>query len=406
VASTVLLAPASASAQADLHFPSDVLVASVATVGVVNLSYIAPAGSQVAFNERVGNRLKTLGVSIAKGTDPPVAVLLQAVRWRCDRVVRRFEATATARDGTRTQDTYDVRTPSCADRLTLSVPRRAARGALVRIRAKDRWLNGGIKPRLCITPPHGAKSCRALAFPRAIELAGQAFRPRKRGEWRIDLSLNGHHVRAKLAVGGGHADSSKALPTVLATGDSQIQGIDSFLADRLADTASVRSKVYGGTGLSRAQEWLTRATLQVKSYRPRATVILVGDAGFAMPGADGATHECCDALWAAEYERRVRTMMKTYIRHGKGRVVWATSPTPKNAEVAAITSVINAAVLRAAEGRAGAKVVRLDALFTPSGFRETMPYRGQTVRVRQSDGVHLTTAGAAIAAEAIEKALR
>lgn len=391
----MLLAPASAQA--------DSFGADVSHIGNVDLGYYAPVGTQVEFNERVGARLKLLGVATV--TKPPLTGLLNAAKWRCDRLVRRFEAIATAPDGTRSQEGYDVRTPSCRDRLSLTVPRRAARGALVRIRAKDRWTNGGIKPRLCITPPRRGKSCRALSFPRTVDLAGRSFRPRKRGVWRVDLSLNGHHFRAKVAVGGAHAGSTESLPTVLATGDSQIQGIDSFLADRLADKASVRSKVYQGTGVSRAQEWLTRATSQTKSYRPRATVILVGDAGFAMQTPDGATRECCDALWAAEYERRVRTMMKTYIRGGKGRVVWVTSPTPKNGEVAAITSIINAAVLRAAEGRARTKVVRLDSIFTPSGFRETMSYRGQNVRVRQSDGVHLTTAGAAIAAEAIDKAL-
>ena len=396
VASAALLAPAPAQA--------DSLGADVSHTGNVDIGYSAPVGTQVEFNERVGARVKLLGISTV--TKRPGTGLLNAVKWRCDRLVRRFEAIGTAPDGSRSQDAYDVRTPSCRDRLSLSVPRRAARGALVRIRAKDRWTNGGIRPRLCITPPHAKRSCGALNFPRTVDLAGRSFRPGKRGVWLVDLSLNGHHFRAKVAVGGAHAGSTQSLPTVLATGDSTMQGIDSFLADRLAQTMTVRSDRHHGTAVSKDFEWLTRAKSQTKKYRQRATVISLGGEGYPMQAADGATHECCDALWADEYVRRVRVVMKTYLRHGKGRVLWLATPTAKNPEIAAVTNVTNASLLRAAEGLKRVQIVRLDTLFTPNGYRETMPYRGKTVQVRASDGAHLNVTGTAIAAEAIEKILR
>jgi hypothetical protein len=98
-------------------------------------------------------------------------------------------------------------------------------------------------------------------------------------------------------------------------------------------------------------------------------------------------------------------MMKTYIRGGRGRVFWLTIPTPRDVEVANVVGIVNRAILRAAEGLAGARIVRLDSIFTPNGYREYMPYRGRWVRVRQSDGGHLTATGAAIAAEAVAKAM-
>jgi len=400
----VLLLPATAQAA---EAPKDVLLASVTEVGVVNLAYATPLGSQVDFRERVGDRVKALGVATATVESPPTAFLLGAVRWRCDRLVRRFEAVAITPDGSRSGDIYDIRTPSCAKRLKLSVPRRVARGSLVRVRVHDRWTNGGIKPRLCITPPRGVRSCRVLEFPRAVDLAGRDFRPRKRGLWRVELKLEGHRVRAAVAVGGGHAESRSSLPTLLTTGDSGMQGIDSYLADRLAKTRNVRTELHHGTSISKSSEWQTRAVAQVKRYHQRTTVVSLGGVeGYPMQTPDGATRECCDELWAEEYSRRVRVMMKTYRRGGKARVLWLTSPTPRDPELAAQVTVVNGALLRAAEGQPGVKMVRLDAIFTPNGYREYMPYRGQNVRVRNTDGGHLTATGTAIAAEAIEKALR
>lgn len=246
-----------------------------------------------------------------------------------------------------------------------------------------------------------------IAFPRAVDIVSRRFRPSKRGRWRVELRFGEHRVRASVAVGGAPARAPARLPRVLAAGDSTMQGIDSFLGDRLAETATVRSAVYPGSGISGGLAWLRLAAAQAQRQRPRVAVISLGASeGFAMPTPDGTKQACCGEPWAAEYSRRVRAMMKTYVRHGRGRVLWLAVPTPRNPVGAVITGVVNRAVLHAAEGMAGVAVLRLDLLFTPNGYREFMRYRGQNVRVRQTDGLHLTAAGTAIAAEAAEKALR
>ncbi len=51
-------------------------------------------------------------------------------------------------------------------------------------------------------------------------------------------------------------------------------------------------------------------------------------------------------------------------------------------------------------------ILRADIIFTPDGYRETMRYRGVTVKVREPDGVHLNAAGTAIAAKEIAEVLR
>ena len=48
----------------------------------------------------------------------------------------------------------------------------------------------------------------------------------------------------------------------------------------------------------------------------------------------------------------------------------------------------------------------MDQFFTPAGFRETMPYRGQIVDVREADGIHLNITGQVIAARIVAGALR
>jgi hypothetical protein len=56
---------------------------------------------------------------------------------------------------------------------------------------------------------------------------------------------------------------------------------------------------------------------------------------------------------------------------------------------------------------AGARVIDLVPVFTPGQqFRRTITFRGQTVTARQDDGVHLSNAGASIAATLVLDRLR
>jgi hypothetical protein len=124
-----------------------------------------------------------------------------------------------------------------------------------------------------------------------------------------------------------------------------------------------------------------------------------------MPTPGGSSAACCDEPWVAEYARRVRTMMRAYRRHGRGRVLWLTLPMPREARLIPIFGAVNRAILRAADGLSGVKVLRMDLLFTPAGYRDVMRYRGKSVRVREIDGVHLSISGTAIAATAIAREL-
>jgi hypothetical protein len=218
--------------------------------------------------------------------------------------------------------------------------------------------------------------------------------------------VRGHRLRGEIAVGVQAVDLP-VPPTVLATGDSTMQGVESFLADELGDDATVVSDVHPGLAISNGNALLPIALKQVARVRPRSTVVSIGAVeGYRMRGADGATHDCCDEAWVTEYARRVRESMDAYRQRGRGKVFWLTIPGPSDPARAPIVDAVNRAIVLAAEHLAGVRVLRMDLLFTPAGYREVMRYRGRDVRVREGDGIHLNVAGTAIAARAVAQALR
>jgi hypothetical protein len=194
---------------------------------------------------------------------------------------------------------------------------------------------------------------------------------------------------------------------MLVTGDSMIQPLDEFLRTRLRPRGMrVTSEPEISTGISKPGllDWPANARRQAGAVRPDVTVMLLGaNDGFAMGSA-----ACCGDAWVAEYARRARGMMDAYARGGRGRVYWALLPAPRPSSFRTSFRAVNAALVRAArEAGADVRLLRLDRYFTPGGaFREFMRVGGATRRVRQADGVHLTAAGASLAAGLVVRALR
>jgi hypothetical protein len=408
LAATIALVGA-AIARADAAAPTDApaaihfFAADTSEAGVISLYFFGAGGAPVEYFERIGGRLQRLGTrTSARDT---ATAMKQAVTWRCARLVRRFEATSTLPDGTRASGAYSVRTPSCDTRFELAVPRRLAPGSLAAIRVVDRWGNGGVTPKLCIAPPHRSRACGKLRLRRAVTVVTHRVRVTAPGRWRVELRIGAHQVRRSIAV--GVASTAAAPPTtVLATGDSMMQGIDSFLADELGDTATVHSEVRPGTAISKPRTpWTRLPRSQTKRLRQNVTIVAMGaNEGFPMTLPDDTARTCCGTGWIAEYGRRVRSDMRTYRRKGRGRVIWLTLPIPKGSRL--VADAVNLAVEQAAVGLAGVTVLRIDLFFTPDGYRDVMPYRGRDVRVRERDGIHLNVPGTAIAAKLVAAAVR
>jgi len=386
------------------------LVADATQTGVISLRFYNAEGARVVFYECVGGRGTRLGsnrVDPDPATNPPTT-LNEATTWSCDRLVRRFAAIATLPSGSLASGAYSVRTFSCAHRFELQAARRTATGSRVRVRVRDRWGIGAIRARLCIAAPGSKPVCRRLALGHAVTIASRSFRATTAGDWQVALRLgDARAARTVVRVGKGPAARRVVAPTVLATGDSTMQGIDSFLADELGDGASVRSDVWPGSGVTRRDFWRRHAVSQTRRLHQRITVISVGAATDAMPlpAPGGQDVACCTEAWVLAYSRRVAAIMHTYLRGGRGRVFWLTPPLPRYGPRAEIVNAVGDAVELAAKGLSGVTVVRVDRLFSPDGYEDVIRYRGRDVRVREADGIHLNISGTAIVAKLLAPAI-
>jgi lysophospholipase L1-like esterase len=380
------------------------LAADATRPGVISLYFFGAQGAPVTYFECVRGRAQRLGSKTTPDGSP--TLLRDATTWSCDRLTRRFVATAPRPDATQVLGTYSVRTMSCARRLRLSAPRRVARGATLRIRVADSWGIGGIRPTLCVTLPGGARRCSVIAFPRAVAVASRRVRANARGRVRLELRVRDRRVgNAAVAVGVG-VERQAALPKVLSTGDSMMQGIDGFLADDLGDGAEVHSDVRPGTSIGKNLDWLRWSASQVRRLHPATTVVAIGpNEGWPQQTPAGARVECCGEPWETELSRRMGIMIATYLRRGRGHVIWLTLPAPRGGRLTPIFDAVNHAILRAGTGVPGVTILRMDQLFSPNGYRDAMRYRGVVVRVREPDGVHLNVAGTAIAATQIAQAI-
>ena len=202
----------------------------------------------------------------------------------------------------------------------------------------------------------------------------------------------------------GPADAAR--PGVLATGDSMIQYVDVHLKRRLRRQARVPSDAKVSTGISKSSllNWPRYARNQSARFRPRVVVMFLGaNDGFPMRG-----RRCCAKHWSRKYARRVGKTMDAYLRGGARHVYWLQLPQAREGFFRRAYPAVNRGIRLATRRRRKAvDAVPLNEFFAPRGrYRDVMRYRGRNVRVRQSDGIHLSSAGAAIAARLVARRIR
>jgi hypothetical protein len=191
---------------------------------------------------------------------------------------------------------------------------------------------------------------------------------------------------------------------MLATGDSEIQGLDDILGATLGSRGvEVTGEAHISTGISKPFmfDWVKHAAAQAAASHPDITVMYVGaNDGFPLPTPSGAISYCCGEAWVKAFARRTESIMSSYLRGGAGRVFWFTLPTPRNAAAQPVFRAINRAyAIAAGSFRRGVELIDLVRVFTPGGrYRQVMFYGGRTVDVREPDGYHLSLSGDAIAA--------
>ena len=392
VVALTALAATPAPAQAPVQ-----LEASLRDRGYVGLSASAPDGGPILVGEWFRGQL----VPVLQSPTGSVS-RRRALAWRCDRPKRLFAARAL--DSGQLSAPVRVRTPSCRKRLKVILkPARTRAGRPLSVLVLDRFGSGDLTMSVCARPPGSKPRCRKLALAKGRPRGAVRFKTAQPGRWRFSVSTPGAPRVRRLANvrrrGGGLR--------ILATGDSMIQILDSFLQQRLQrGRVRVRRESHISTGVSRPSllNWNNKARSQARGVRPDASVVFLGaNDGFPIGRA-----QCCGRAWVRGYARRVRDMMRSYSRGGAGTVYWLTLPVPRRGNFKPIYAAVNAAIRRAARRYPDTvRIVDTEAVFTPGRrYTSTIRFGGRRVHVRQGDGVHLNTAGASIAASLVIRAMR
>ncbi len=210
---------------------------------------------------------------------------------------------------------------------------------------------------------------------------------------------------------GEPAPPRKPLHTLLVTGDSMSQPLDSDLADALIPKhVHVVQEPHIGTGISTTfvVNWGRLSAHQVKEDHPEAIVVFIGaNDGFPMEGPEGREVSCCGARWGAIYADRVRQIMNTYRQDGAAHVYWLTLPAPRDPARARIARVVNAAIDVAAQPWVSQiQIINTVPIFTPGFvYRDAMSIAGKQTIVREADGIHLNEAGSSLLARYVLEAI-
>jgi len=368
--------------------------------GYIALTINGPQGSTATLTD-TGRPLGQIALTGAPQT------IKHAAQWRCTRH-RSFHAEAQTATGTLIADAA-ITTPRCAKRFTLKVrPAQPRAGRPLTVLLVDGWKLGGVKSHACAHGPLGRKRCRTLALREHHKRAAWRFRPGLPGNWRIQVRTPHAPTRRDTA----HVRPANGHLSLLATGDSMIQIIDGFLAQRLqSDRVGVHSDARISTGISKPfmLNWPFHAREQASHLRPDVTVAFIGaNDGFPLRTSSGRRVNCCGNAWISAYARRASGMMASYARRGAGSVYWATLPAPRSASFRRVYRAVNQALRDAARRHPGeVHLIRLASRFTPGfRFRQYIRWHGRYVSVRQPDGVHLNVTGASIAATLIIHAMR
>ncbi|MBA3748026.1 MAG: hypothetical protein H0W96_11130 [Solirubrobacterales bacterium] len=200
---------------------------------------------------------------------------------------------------------------------------------------------------------------------------------------------------------------------VVVTGDSMIFGMYEALGRDLGRRALVHGDAHQGKGISTPGEfrWPDHARNSARRLRPDVTIVLLGaaDNGWPFTTAAGESIHCCGPQWSEQYGLRAQSMMRAYMRSGRGLVYWVQVPAPRSAAKAKVFAAANAGVAQVAAPMShGVSVIdRVADVLAPGGrFQTAITLGGRRRVVRHQDGVHLTAPGIRIAINILTAELR
>lgn len=257
-----------------------------------------------------------------------------------------------------------------------------------------------------------------------IQDISQALRLNRPRAWLADATGHEDNTRitstkgVKLANGDspgttipGDSTTTTTLPSyrrptpadplrVLVAGDSLSGHLGPSVSSALSGKpATVTLDEHVGTGLARPDvvDWPTALTQDMANTNPDVVVLIFGgNDNQDLRTADGWIPITDHARWKAEYQRRIAQIMDIVTKPGVS-VYWLGLPVMDRPTLQAVVPEINAMIAKEAAARRQS-VTYVDpgpALNGPDGgFSAYLPGSdGRDVMVRESDGVHPTSAG-------------
>ena len=203
-------------------------------------------------------------------------------------------------------------------------------------------------------------------------------------------------------------DASAADPLrVLLVGDSSMTAVGGALTRQLAATGAATTELDArpATGFSRPDffDWPSRLAQLTAENPPELTIAMFGANDAQSFEHDGQVHDFGSESWIGIYRARVATAMDLLVEGGRP-VVWIGQPVMRSASFDARVRVIDDIVREEAALRPSVRYVDARALLAgpDGGYAE---YRtggdGTSSRIRDGDGIHLTTSGADLLAAAV-----
>ena len=264
------------------------------------------------------------------------------------------------------------------------------------------------------TPSATARPTTPAPKPTAVPTTPRATTPTSRPPAPPPpITTNRRCETPPAASTGGHPRpiTPSAPLDLLITGDSMQES----MGPQLTALANAKSHVVAGctvpkysTGLVRDDffDWPRYAKELAAQRDPEAVSFMIGGNDAQGMSVGGRVLEAGSAEWAAEYQRRAAAVM-TAFADGKRKVYWIGLPIARSERHTRVFGVANDAVRKAAAGVPGVRFVDIWAMFAPNGrYQDSFADEyGRTQRMRSSDGIHLSTAGAAMLARRMLRTL-
>ncbi len=198
---------------------------------------------------------------------------------------------------------------------------------------------------------------------------------------------------------------------ILVSGDFMANALADGLTAAFATSAdiSVEARFNGSSGLARNEyyDWAKQLPLQIDEIKPAAIIIMLGANDRQSITINGQKEKFGSDLWTIEYDSRV-TELVGVAREKKIPLIWVGLPPFLSTSMTADAQTLNR-LYRIQTEKAGGEFVDIwegfvdeNGIFVLSGS----DIKGQSVRLRGSDGISLTRAGKRKMAFYVEKSLR